>query len=386
MPDLIRKPSVYATLALLCLGLATAKAQTKPPESTSKVKKVLLYNKIGGWQSADYLEEVKAAFTHLSESKGFELVQTSDVTVLTLDYLKQFQAIVWNNNTNGAGSVPSAEARQAVIDYLERGGGWLLLGMAGDHANSWPALAETMGTSFIRHAKNERAETVLDTAARAHMELKWMVEGFPDVIVLKDIYASFTNTVRPLPGVTVVATTRDMPGIENVITPVADGSGDNVYIWAREVGRGRFFHNAIGYSHSLNQIMAQQDSIVPKLYWEHLRYLAGDYQNGCTTPSAPGFDPNARVHDEAMCATASVNATPARSHLVVSKGNLRWRLTSPEGPLRARLHDLRGRLVWERALPAWTGEIILDGALERGLCHIELQGTAGTFRSRLLLP
>jgi hypothetical protein len=35
-------------MAALGLGLELAAAQSKPPEPTSKVKKVLLYNKVGG--------------------------------------------------------------------------------------------------------------------------------------------------------------------------------------------------------------------------------------------------------------------------------------------------------------------------------------------------
>ena len=382
----IPNPSMSVALALLCIGLGPVCAQTKPPESASKVKKVLLYSKVGGWRSLDYLEDVKSVFTKLSEAKGFELVQSEDETDLTLDFLKQFQAIVWNNNSDGGRSVPSSLARQAVIDYLEQGGGWLLLGRAGDHANSWPALGDRLGTSFTRHGRNDRAEVVLDSSAKSHRELKWMLDGFPDVIELKDNFASFQRTVRPLPGVTVVATVRDIAGNENVIVPIADGSGDYVYFWGREVERGRLFHNPLGYSNIVNNIMALQDSIVPRLYWEHLRYLAGDYQNGCTTPTTQGYDPDARVHVEAMCTPTILKTPPARTRLVVSKGNLRLRLAAPEGPLRIRLHNLQGKLLWERILPAGTGEIALDGALEPGLHLIELQGKAGTFQRHLLLP
>jgi hypothetical protein len=159
-----------------------------------------------------------------------------------------------------------------------------------------------------------------------------------------------------------------------------------VYLWAREVGRGRLFHNAIGYSHSLNRIMEQQDSIVPKMYWEHLRYVAGDYRNGCTSPSSLNFDPDARVHVESMCATTGLDKAPSRPYLALSKGSLRLRQFPAEGPLLARLRDLGGRLVWERNLPAGTVEIAMDGALGPGLYHFEMQGQAGEFRSRLLLP
>src|SRR4051812_35200330 len=87
-----------ALMAALCLVSAPAGAQTKPPESISKIKKVLLYNKIGGWMDLDGIADVKAAFSTLAAAKGFELVQSAEDLGITLDYLKQFQVIVWNNN------------------------------------------------------------------------------------------------------------------------------------------------------------------------------------------------------------------------------------------------------------------------------------------------
>ena len=192
--------------------------------------------------------------------------------------------------------------------------------------------------------------------------------------------------MRPLPGVTVVATSRAIPGIPNVITPPRDGSNDNAYIWARQVGQGRLLYNAIGFGNF--NLMGQQDSIVPRLYWENLRYLAGDYQNGCTTSGSPGFDPAARVHVEAMCSPTGLTAATAtaRTGLVVSKGGVPMRLASPDGPLRVRLHDLRGALVLERTLPPGARMLILDGSVRPGIYHVAIRGETGIFQSRLLLP
>jgi hypothetical protein len=374
-----------ALMTALCLSLAPVGAQTKPPESASKIKKVLLYNKVGGWVAEIGIADVKRTFSNLSEAKGFELVQLDDVAKITLDYLKQFQVIVWNNNTNGAASVPSAAARQAVLDYVDQGGGWMLICNAGDHQNTWPGLTERMGTMFTLHAKVDRAEVVLDGAASAHGELKWMLEGFPKVFELNDLWFSFQKTVRPLPGVTVVATSRGLPGKPGVVLPISDGSGDNVYIWAREVGRGRFFYNAIGFGQ--NKIMEQQDGIVPRLYWENLRYAAGDYQNGCTTPASPGFDPAARVHVEALCSTTGLTAAPARSNLMVLMGGRRMRLAqAPARPFTIRVRDIRGAKVWERTLTAGTGEIALEDAIKPGVYLFEVLGPAPAIRQRLLLP
>ena len=138
-----------------------------------------------------------------------------------------------------------------------------------------------------------------------------------------------------------------------------------MYIWAREVGQGRLLYNAIGFG--TYKLMEQQDSIVPRLYWENLRYAAGDYQNGCTTPSSPGFDPGARVHVEAMCSTTGLATTPSSRHGGV-EGGRRIRLTpAPSNPFTIRVLDIRGVKVWERTCRAEHGEIALDDFLRPGL-------------------
>lgn len=62
----------------------------------------MLYNKVGGWVDANAILEVKDVFARMAKSKGFEFDSLNDHAPLTLDYLKRFQVIIWNNNTNGA--------------------------------------------------------------------------------------------------------------------------------------------------------------------------------------------------------------------------------------------------------------------------------------------
>jgi type 1 glutamine amidotransferase len=376
-----------AAAAALCLGLGAAPtaAQTKPAESTSKVKKVLLYNLIGGWRHVDGIADVKSVMTKLAAAKGFQLTQTEDPSPFTVEYLKQFQVIVWNNNTNGASSVPSNTARQAIIDYVNQGGGWFLIHGAGDHANSWTQLTQTLGTSFTRHGNQGAAEFVVDNEAKEHPELKFMVQTVPATVRLTDEWYSFQNTVRPLPGVTVVATARPVSGVNNVIVPVADGSNDLTYIWAREVGKGRMLYNAVG--HGQNQLMAQQDSVVPKLYWENLRYAAGDFQNGCTTQGDSKFNAGARVHVSDSCSTVSVALPgPSRGELMVTRGATMTRVAFPHaGSFSIRLRDVRGALVWQKTMPAGTSEIQLGEGIKPGVYHLEVRNGRNVATQRLAL-
>jgi hypothetical protein len=298
-----------------------------------------------------------------------------------LEYLKQFQVIVWNNNTGNA--VPSVMARQAVLDYVDQGGGWMLICFAGDHKDAWPGLAERLGTK-IAHWSPGSAEVVLDPAARAHGELNWMVQGFPAVFRLKDMWFAFNKTVRPLPGVTVVATSRAVPGIPDVVTPPRDGSGDNVYIWAREVGQGRLLYNTIGFGG--NNLMGQLDSIVPRLYWENLRYAAGDYQNGCTNPAMPNFNPEARV-DDGSCPALGIRANPRQKRISAGVSGGRVRFNTPvSGGSRLRMLDLRGHTVWTSVAPVSADAIDLPDGLRAGLYILEGSGMDMSFHAHLLVP
>lgn len=387
------KLKAHTLKALVCVmtgALVTsgwAQTATKPAASTTKVKKVLLYNKIGGWRHSAGIADVKTVMTRLAASKGFQLVQSEDESALTAANLATFQAIVWNNNTNGAGSVSDAGARTAVMNYLKQGGGWLLIHGAGDHANSWADLTTTLGNSFTRHGNQGPAEFVIDNAAKSHKELKFMVQDLPTngVVRLTDEWYSFQRTVRPLSGVTVVATAR-AAGTNGVIVPVEDGSGDLTYIWARDVEKGRLLYNAIG--HGENQLMAQVDSVVTKFYWDNLRYVAGDFQNGCTTVGNANYDATARVHDQAMCSATSIigGEKAFRSDLAVSYSGLKAQVSFPHSEaIVAKMRDLRGAVVWERTFAQGAAEIAVGGGLNAGLYQLELRSGKSVANQRIVL-
>jgi len=378
---------VLIAFSLFCT-LATG-AQTKPVESTSKVKSVLLYNKIGGWVHTEGIEDVRKAFKQLAGDKGFALTESITELDLTPEFLRQFQVIVWNNNTDGASSVPNLQARQAVMDYLEQGGGWLLIHGAGWVRDTWPAQLAALGTQFYSHSgSTDDAYTVIDQEARTHRELKWMVAGIPDSLKFRQSWDTYQNTVRGVRGVTMIATLDSVPGSSALQINPPDGSGEWPLAWAREVGLGRLIFN--GFGHGQDGLMTQNDGIVPRIYWENLRYAAGDFRNGCTDPGNPAFDPAARVHASEMCVATGLGTSPRvpmRTGLMVSHGGRRtWIAVPLAGPLRIRLLDLRGVVVRERTLPGGAGEMALDQTVTPGVYHVEVAGPSGTYRGRLALP
>lgn len=377
----MRLQKIFVAAALVPVFLASASAQVKPAESTSKVKKVLLYNKIGGWVHVDGRRDLTTAVTNLSKSKKFALQVLDDESALTADYLKDFSLLIWNNNVNGANSVPSDAARKAVIDYLNAGGGWLLVHGAGDHGDTWAGLKDLLGTTFSIHGSQGQADANLDPAASKHKELKWMVEGWPAKFRLHDEWYSFKNSVRPLPNVTIVLTASN--GDNGVLRPMADGTNDHVYAWAREVGKGRMYYDAIG--HGGNSLYGQADSIVTRILWQHMRYVAGDFQNGCTNPNSPAFNAQARVDDGSCGGTSTAGLLPGGPALTLAYGGRQFTFAFPHaGRFTVELHDSRGRLAWRGGGMAGTW-VNIDPGVRPGIYHATARNGKSISRERIVL-
>jgi len=378
-------PRIFATSALLtamAVGSAIAQTATKPAESTSRVKKVLLYNKVGGWVHTDGIADVKTVMGRMATAKRFALTQLEDDGSITLDFLKQFQVIVWNNNVNGSGSVPSTTARTAIINYVKGGGGWLLIHGAGDHGDTWADLKSAMGTKFTEHGNQGNADAVKDPDGAKHPEMKFMIQDLPATIRLKDEWYGFQNTVRPLAGVTVLYTAKN--GENNVLRQPADGLGDYTYIWGREYEKGRLVYDAIG--HGQNQLMAQADSIVPKMYWEAMRYLAGDFKNGCTDPTASNYDSTARVNVGCTAVGIQHMSGPMKSNFALTKDGQRFQLDFVhQGDFHLTLRDIQGAVVWAKNVSGSADEARLDKSVLPGVYYMEARASKAISQQRIVI-
>jgi Trehalose utilisation len=341
--------SFLATVLGCCVIASAAKYaapnNTPPPESTSKVKRVLLYSKVGGWVAVNGIANVKQYLGSLALAKGFELDTIDADTNITIEYLKQYQVIVWNNNNNAAVSVPTASARSAIVEYVNQGGGWFLIGLAGDHANSWPALTDMLGASFTRWGAQGEADMQVDSSAQKHPELRFVINSLPNTIRLNDIWMSFNRTVRPLANTTVLYTSQG--GAANVLVPPEDGSGDRAYVWARTIVKGKLLYCPPGWSPVQQSQIAQSDSAVAKLYWNSMRWLAGDFQNGCTDPNSTRFNLEARV-DDGSCQQVNILGDQRRKRYSMQaskKTSFQSRVPLIKGEESGANRDVRGRMI-----------------------------------------
>jgi hypothetical protein len=372
------------TMALVTAFSVPSFAQTKPAETTSKLKKVLHYTKCGGYIHVDGQRDMTAVLNILAAKKGFTVTHSGDATLLNLANLKTFSAIIWDNNVDGGASVPDPAQRQAVLDYVNQGGGWLLVHGAGDHHNSWNTLQTVLGTTFSTHGNQGAGDITYDAEATKHKELKYMVQGLPPKArITKDEWYSFQNTVRGKAGVTVVAIAGG--GTSDVILPLGDNSKpeDHSYVWAKDMGTGRSLYTAIG--HGGNQLYAQADSFAVKSVYENLRYVAGDYQNGCTNANASNFNAAARVDDGSCVTTGLQGSGKTESNLEISYHGMKTSMDfAHDGRFTLELRNVQGAVVWHQDVSGGT-QAQIDPQVLPGVYYLTAKNRKSLAKQKMLL-
>jgi hypothetical protein len=371
-------------LSLVFFGAIFLQAQSPPPESTSKVKRVLLYNYNGGWNCADCREKTREVFLHLAQSKGFSVDTTSSVSQLSLENLKRYQVIIWNNNHDGAASVPEVLARNAVSEYVRQGGGWMLVNLANEHNSSWPFLTSIIGPSTSGwRGESVPADLVADSSAKNHPELRFILKALPDTIHLQTNWLSipsFQEDAIPF---------KTLYQIKNADW-IADAPNRyrEQYIWANTHGLGKAFSIPLGWAmpFGTNDIMTQSDSAVPKIYWQGLRWLAGDFQGGCIDPIRANYNPEARV-DDGSCQISGISADrrQARTRVKISDHSLHFESIISDGS-QLRLINLRGQTLWKSTVSKAVNAIDLPGDLQAGLYFLEVIERKKSFQERILIP
>ncbi len=374
-----------AAIALFTFS-GLAPAQTPPPDSESKVKRVLMYKKYGDYKVSYGIKEVHDAFAYLAREQGFRLDTLDTESGLTLELLRQYQVIVWNNNAGGAFSVMNQAAQKAVIDYVEEGGGWMLIHLAAYSYSSWPALGNLLGVGSTGWGRPGWAHIFADTSAKRHPELKHVISAIPDTVRLYDYWLRFGKSVRRLPGFTVLYTSGN--GDPNTLEPYADNTEDRTYIWARDSGKGKVLYNGFGRGGETDelQVKNQAGGAMSMLYWQSLRWLAGDFKNGCTNPGSQSFDPEARI-DDGSCGPTGIRSRHRDWPAIITLPGRSVRLGAPVYGTTAILHNAQGVKVREFPIPDGSDAVHLgDDGIQPGIYFLEIRGKGAFARYRLMIP
>lgn len=215
-----------------------------PPKLPATIRRpaILVFDKITGFRDAPSVDAAAAALKAMAAHRGWTLVFSDNGAVFNLRDLGRFDAVVWNNVSGDALTVPQQQAFKA---WLGRGGGFAgFHGSGGDPFYVWDWYADALiGARFVGHPaapQFQAAQVVVEDSDSA------ITRGLRRGWTMTEEWYSFAASPRTK-GAHVLARLD-----ESSYSPVGFGGqdirmGDHPIAWTQCVGNGRSFYSAIGH-------------------------------------------------------------------------------------------------------------------------------------------
>lgn len=153
---------------------------------------------------------------------GIEVQYSSDLSQLTLSNLKTFDALLVYANIDDLDDAPA----QAILQYVEQGGGYCPIHCASFCFRNQPKLVELCGAQFSKHGTG-------DFATRVRDEQHPIMKGLMPFTTWDETYEHIKHNDKDR----AVLQTRD------------DNGRSEPWTWTRKQGQGRVFYTAYGHDH-----------------------------------------------------------------------------------------------------------------------------------------
>jgi len=229
-----------ARAVALALTFATAFALTVAPGLAQDHPARILYFT----HAAGYRHEVIPVSKEILKQVGetpprFEVVTTEDVSVFTTEKLRGFGAVMLFTT----GELPLTDAqKQALLDFVRGGGGFLGVHSATDTFYQWPEYGKLIGGYFDQHPWHQAVR--IDVADPSDPLVAFMGQSMAlsdEIYQIRDFDVGGSHVLLRLDP-TSVDLTRDNVHRHPYGWPLA---------WTRAYGNGRVFYTALGHEESV---------------------------------------------------------------------------------------------------------------------------------------
>lgn len=203
---------------------------------------LLVFDKITGFRDSPSVDAATAALKAMAARQHWSITFSDKGAIFNARDLRRFDAVVWNNVSGDALTLPQ---RAAFRTWIEHGGGFVgIHGAGGDPVYIWDWYADTLvGARFIGHPAEHQfqsASVIVDDPASAIT--KPLGAGW----TMTEEWYSFQSSPR-LRGAHILARLD-----ESTYQPVGIGGtdlrmGDHPIAWTQCIGDGRSFYTAIGH-------------------------------------------------------------------------------------------------------------------------------------------
>ncbi len=263
---------------LLTIGQAASGAET-----AAKPKRILYLTHSAGFNHP-VLGLSEKVLTELGEKSGaFKVTclegykqkgDKIDLSMITPDYLKQFDGIVFYTT----GALPlKDEQKKAIIDFIKGGKACVGIHAATDYSDRpgyWPEFVDLFGPRFKTHGGND-APLVMKIEDPKHPATAMLP---PDWKIADEMYQFIGPVPRDKFRILISVDTEKSDAAALAKHKMEKGKVYEVS-WCRRYGKGRMFYTSLGH---------REDVWQNKLYQEHLvagiRWALGDLK-GSARPS-----------------------------------------------------------------------------------------------------
>jgi len=185
-PQSIAKSIVLSALLFLSISAVTAKS----------LPKVLIFSKTAGYHHNSIATGI-IAIQKLGAENKFEVDTTTDAKKFTIEYLKQFKAVIFLSPT---GDALNETQQLAFESYIKAGGGFVGVHAATDFEYKWEWYGNLVGAYFGGHPNQQEAVLhVVDHKNKATKHLpetwkrkdewynfKWMAKGLHVLLTIDE--------------------------------------------------------------------------------------------------------------------------------------------------------------------------------------------------------
>jgi len=219
-----------------------------PPELPAELGRpaFLVFSKTNGFRHEEAIPAGIERFRAIADAHGWSVVFTENGAVHNPQQLARFDAVVWHNVS---GDVLDDAQQQALVDYIEGGGGFVgVHGSGGDPFYDWKwYVEELIGAQFISHTMGpqfQEATVIVETPEHP------ATRGLPPTFRHTEEWYSFDRDVRDRPGFRVLATVDEAtysPHMKMLFMDDDIAMGDHPVVWSHCVGEGRVLYSALGH-------------------------------------------------------------------------------------------------------------------------------------------
>lgn len=200
-----------------------------------------------------YLPDAEVAFKQIGKANGWGVLTTHRLDRITAENLEKFDVLAFATTGN---LDFDADQKQAILDFVKNGKGFLGVHNATDTCYEWPEYGDMIGGYFAGHPWHQEVGIIVEDTN--HPATKMLGEHF----TVKDEIYTFKNYDRDK--------THVLMRIDNDTVDLEKGNReDHDYAmgWCHAYGEGRVMYTALGHPDELWHEDWFREHIVGCIQW-----------------------------------------------------------------------------------------------------------------------